>query len=80
MDIGSAPYLIGKTSVQRSEILKDFKEIYDVRSHIVHRGKNRMSAREREHYGKLVWYCKRCIQEELKLIEQAKKDEQQTES
>jgi hypothetical protein len=69
-------YLIGKTSVQRGEILKDFREIYDVRSHIVHRGKNRMSAREREHYGKLIWYCKRCIHEELKLLEQAKKDEQ----
>lgn len=73
-------YLIGKTSVQRSEILRDFKEIYDVRSHIVHRGKSRMSAREREHYGKLVWYCKRCIQEELKLLEQAKKEERQAES
>jgi len=70
-------YLIGKTSVQRREILEDFKEIYDVRSHIVHRGKNRMSAREREHYGKLVWYCKRCIQEELKLLEQARMDGEQ---
>jgi len=71
-------YLIGRTSVQRGEILQDFREIYDVRSHIVHRGKSRMSAREREHYGKLVWYCKRCIQEELKLLEQAKKEDAQT--
>lgn len=66
-------YLIGKTSVQRNEILKDFKEIYDVRSHIVHRGKNRISARERGYYSKLIWYCKRCIQEELNLLQEAKR-------
>lgn len=32
-------YLIGKSQAQRDEILKDFREIYDVRSQIVHREK-----------------------------------------
>lgn len=66
-------YLIGKTSAQRAEILKDFKEIYDVRSHIVHRGKDRMSSRERIYHAKLTWYCRRCIEEELKLLEETER-------
>ncbi|GFM27182.1 uncharacterized protein PY1_contig-01-43 [Novosphingobium sp. PY1] len=65
-------YLIGKTSTERAEILRDFKEIYDVRSHIVHRGKSRMNARERGLYAKLIWYCQRCIREEINLLKKTK--------
>jgi hypothetical protein len=68
-------YLIGHTSEQRSEILKDFKEIYDIRSHIVHRGKSRMTARERGLYGTLLWYCQRCIHEEIELLKKSKEAE-----
>lgn len=69
-------YLIGKTSEQRAEILKDFREIYDVRSHIVHRGKSRMNARERSLYSKLIWYCRRCIREELELLKKSEANKQ----
>lgn len=72
-------YLIGKTSAQRAEILHDFKEIYDVRSHIVHRGKSRMSVRERQLYAKLIWYCKRCIKEEINLLKRTKEDASEAE-
>jgi hypothetical protein len=36
-------YLIGKTHSQRDEILNDFRKIYEVRSKIVHRGKDRLT-------------------------------------
>jgi hypothetical protein len=32
-------YLISRNHAEREEILQDFKEIYAVRSHIVHAGK-----------------------------------------
>jgi len=70
-------YLIGKTSKQRAEILRDFREIYDVRSHIVHRGKSRMTARERELYSTLMWYCKRCIHEEIELLKKTKEADEE---
>lgn len=61
-------YLIGKTASQRTEILAEFGEIYDVRSAIVHRGKSRISRRERMLFNKLRWYCSRSIQEEIELL------------
>jgi hypothetical protein len=41
-------YLVGKTHKERAEILGDFKKIYDIRSKIVHRGKDRLKENERE--------------------------------
>jgi hypothetical protein len=63
-------YLVAKSHSQRLEILANFREIYDVRSKIVHRGKNRLAAKERDLFAKLRWFCLRIIQEEATLIEQ----------
>jgi hypothetical protein len=67
-------YLIGSSQSQRDKILKDFQEIYDVRSKIVHGGKSRINYRERTLLSTLQWMCRRVIQEEVKLmIEDVKK-------
>jgi hypothetical protein len=61
-------YMIGVSNEQRTEILKDFAEIYKIRSQIVHRGKARLSAKERALFSRLQWLCRRAIQEEVKLF------------
>ena len=61
-------YLIGNTHVQRQEILDDFKQIYDIRSKIVHRGKSQLKRHERVLFHKLQWMANRVIQEEIELI------------
>lgn len=65
-------YLIGTSSSEREKILKDFKEIYRIRSKIVHSGERKLQYRERELYHLLQWMCRRIIQEEIRLM---KKDE-----
>lgn len=62
-------YLIAHTHSQRSEVLVKFRRIYDVRSKIVHRGKNRLTQVERELLHDLRWLCFRIIQDESRLIE-----------
>lgn len=64
-------YLIGTTQEQRDGILDDFKEIYNVRSKIVHAGKNRITKDEWQLFNKLRWMCKRIIQEEVKLLKES---------
>lgn len=61
-------YLIGESHKQREEILNEFKEIYDVRSKIVHRGKSKLNLHERSLFSKLQWMCRRVIQEEIELL------------
>lgn len=61
-------YLVGKTHSQRQEILAEFKDIYEIRSDIVHSGKNKLSREERRLKSQLLWYCGRAIQEELELL------------
>lgn len=61
-------YLVAETRTQRDEILADFRRIYETRSKIVHRGKNRLTARESKDFGALEWLCARVIQEETKLL------------
>ncbi len=61
-------YLIGKDHEQREKILKDFKDIYDIRSKIVHRGKSKLTRRESALFNHLQWICRRVIQEEIELI------------
>ncbi|WP_438393630.1 hypothetical protein [Caballeronia sp. DA-9] len=68
-------YLIAKTHTQRAEILVQFRQIYDIRSKIVHRGKSRLTVFERSLLGKLRWLCFRIIQEEAQLIETDEKAE-----
>jgi hypothetical protein len=61
-------YLIGKSQKQREQILQDFKEIYQVRSRIIHRGKSKLDFKERTLFSKLQWMCRRVIQEEINLV------------
>ena len=61
-------YLIGSSQKQRDDILKDFQEIYDVRSKIVHGGKSRLNYVEKTLLHKLQWMCRRVIQEEVRLL------------
>lgn len=61
-------YLIGKTHDQRESILNDFKNIYEIRSKIVHRGKSKLNIKERQLFKTLQWYCMRVIQEEIGLL------------
>ena len=61
-------YLIGVTHDQRQDILDGFKEIYDIRSKIIHRGKSRLTMDERTLFRKLQWICRRVIQEEIELL------------
>lgn len=63
-------YLIGKSNKQREDILNDFKEIYEVRSKIVHSGKSRLNLKERGLFSKLQWMCRRVIDEEVRLLEE----------
>ena len=62
-------YLIGKSHQQRSDRLREFKEIYRVRSQIVHSGKSRLTPHERVLFDTLRWMCRRVIHEELSLLE-----------
>lgn len=61
-------YLIGKSQEERAEVHRTFKDIYDVRSQIVHRGKHRLTSNERELFGQLRWMCRRVIQREIELL------------
>jgi len=65
-------YLIGKSQEEREEILEEFKKIYDLRSKIVHRGKCRLTLKEKLLFNKLQWICQRVIQEEVRLISEEK--------
>ena len=61
-------YLIGKNKEERDTLLKDFDEIYKIRSQIVHRGKARLNFRERLQFSKLRDICNRVIQREVDLL------------
>jgi len=61
-------YLIGANHKQREKVLSDFKQIYDIRSKIVHRGKCRLNIHERNLFKRLQWIVSRVIQEEIKLV------------
>jgi hypothetical protein len=61
-------YLIGASQEERTEVLSLFSEIYAVRSQIVHRGKHRLSLRERVLFQNLRWMCCRVIYKEAELL------------
>jgi len=69
-------YLIASTHDDRTELLHDFDEIYDVRSEIVHRGKPQLAARERSLFDKLHHMCRRVIGKEVKLLNEAQRTQQ----
>lgn len=61
-------YLIGSTSQEREEILRDFRAIYKVRSKIVHTGKGILDAGERDLFYKLLYFCGRVIRQEVEML------------
>jgi hypothetical protein len=60
-------YMIGATTSERNNILKDFKAIYSVRSQIVHTGKHRLSSKEKHQLWRLRQLGRRVIQKEVAL-------------
>jgi hypothetical protein len=62
-------YLIGNSYQHRSELLRDFDKIYDVRSQIVHSGKNKLTADERRLFHQLRSMCASVICKEISLLE-----------
>lgn len=67
-------YLIGTTQTQRNELLKDFQDIYNVRSKIVHKGKSLITNTDRSLFRKLQWMCRRVIQKEVNMLKEEIKD------
>lgn len=61
-------YLIGRSHADREKVLKDFREIYGLRSRILHHGKHRFSKDERATLWNLRAFCERAIQEEAKML------------
>jgi len=61
-------YLIGQSHTDRESVLKDFREIYGLRSRILHHGKHRFSKEERTKLWKLKSFCERALQEESKML------------
>jgi hypothetical protein len=62
-------YLIGKNQEERNSLMKEFDEIYKIRSQIVHRGKARLSFKEGVLFSKLRSICNRVIQREVDLLQ-----------
>jgi hypothetical protein len=61
-------YSIGDSHEDRKLILQYFKDIYRIRSEIVHRGKHRLTAEEGALFSRLRWMCRRVIQNEVHLL------------
>lgn len=61
-------YLIGKNNAERAMLLKQFDEIYNVRSQIVHRGKARLNASERWLFARLKQIGSLVIAKEIDLL------------
>lgn len=65
-------YLLAGNHDERRELMDDLKAIYDTRSAIVHRGKNRLSKVERAQLLKLQHICGRIVRKELDLLAKKK--------
>ncbi|MFD6318605.1 hypothetical protein [Methylorubrum thiocyanatum] len=61
-------YLIGRSQKHRSEILREFQELYVVRSKIVHTGKSGLNRNERIMLYRLRQICADAIAAEIRLI------------
>jgi len=61
-------YMIASDHADRAKLMKDFDEIYRVRSQIVHRGKPDLTNDERRLYRTLQNLCNRVIQKEVDLL------------
>jgi hypothetical protein len=67
-------YLVGETQAERESLVREFKDIYGVRSRIVHEGKSTLSMTERDLLVKLHTLCRRVIRKEALLLRTAGKD------
>lgn len=61
-------YLIGKTHQERITLLNDFKNIYNIRSKILHHGKNRLLGEERSSLARLQKLCEEALEAEANLL------------
>lgn len=61
-------YLIGTTHSQRKDYIDHLRQIYRVRSQIVHSGKHRLSFQERVLFATLKWMGKRALDKEIRLL------------
>lgn len=61
-------YLISTTHKERDEVLEQFDRIYETRSHIVHRGKDRLTNSERDTLFTLRQLCSRVLRKEIELL------------
>lgn len=57
-------YLLGNSNIERSNILSGFKQGYDIRSKIVHAGKNTLSSAEKGHFHYMQQLCALVIRKE----------------
>lgn len=64
-------YSLADSHDERSEILKDFRSIYDTRSQIVHRGKIDLTDAELDQLARLWGLCGRLVRKELNLLEKS---------
>lgn len=62
-------YLIGKSHADREKVLEEFREIYKLRSRILHHGKHRFTSKERTTLWTLRSFCERALQAEAELHE-----------
>lgn len=61
-------YLVGRSHSERERVLRQFREIYGLRSRILHHGKHRFTMAERGTLWELGSLCERALQEEAKMI------------
>jgi len=61
-------FLIGNDIKERSNILVKFKEIYNIRSRILHQGKHKLSTSDFSLMQTLKSYCERAIRAEVDMI------------
>ena len=64
-------YLVGTSPTDREHVASEFKDIYDVRSRIIHEGKSTLSTREHEQLIQLRNLCRRVIFREMDLLDAA---------
>jgi hypothetical protein len=61
-------YLIGKSVKDRNDILSKFKEVYNLRSRILHQGKHKLSSSDSHLMSILKNYCERAISAEVEML------------
>lgn len=67
-------FLIAKTPAARTNLLKLFRDIYKVRSKIVHRGKSRLNAQETGLFRALQMILRMVIDHEQRMLERAEQN------